>query len=282
MINSYAHSKNFRSVRKIAEAKAEIMNNIKKNGTIVLNHDDYFFNYHKSYALKKNLKVISFGIKNKSSMTKLIKIKKIKKKYELLISLNGTLLSFYSSNINKSNLYNILATLTSINLYVNIKRLKKNNFLKFEVPQGRGDISKVKIKNKKIFLVDETYNSNPLSLKYAIENYDKIESKNSKKYLILGDMLELGKNSLKQHRLISQIVNKSKINQVYVIGKYIKETFKGLKSNKKAKILNKNFDIINLINNNLNNNDYLMIKGSNSTGLHKMITNLKERYQHVI
>ena len=35
-----------------------------------------------------------------------------------------------------------------------------------------------------------------LSLKTAIENYDKIESKNSKKYLILGDMLELGKHSI--------------------------------------------------------------------------------------
>ena len=65
-------------------------------------------------------------------------------------------------------------------------------------------------------------------------------------------------------------------------GKYIKETFKGLISPKKAKILDKNFDIINLINNNLNNNDYLMIKGSNSTGLHKMTTNLKERYQYVV
>ena len=279
---SYAHSKNFRSVRKIAEAKAEIMNNIKKNGTVVLNHDDYFFNYHKNYALKKNLKVVSFGIKNKSSMTKLIKIKKIKKKYELLISLNGTLLSFYSSNINKSNLYNILATLTSINLYVNIKRLKKDNFLKFEVPQGRGDISKVKIKNKKIFLVDETYNSNPLSLKYAIENYDKIESKNSKKYLLLGDMLELGKNSVKQHRLISKIVNKTKINQVYVIGKYIKETFKGLRSNKKGQIIKNKFKIVDLINKDLNNNDYLMIKGSNSTGLHKISNNLKQGISNVV
>ena len=279
---SYAHSKNFRSVRKIAEAKAEIMNNIKKNGTVVLNHDDYFFNYHKSYALKKNLKVVSFGIKNKSSMTKLIKIKKIKKKYELLISLNGTLLSFYSSNINKSNLYNILATLTSINLYVNIKRLKKDNFLKFEVPQGRGDISKVKIKNKKIFLVDETYNSNPLSLKYAIENYDKIESKNSKKYLLLGDMLELGKNSVKQHRLISKIVNKTKIYQVYVIGKYIKETFKGLRSNKKGQIIKNKFKIVDLINKDLNNNDYLMIKGSNSTGLHKISNNLKQGISNVV
>ena len=121
-----------------------------------------------------------------------------------------------------------------------------------------------------------------LSLKTAIENYNKINSKNSKKYLVLGDMLELGKHSNKQHKLISKVINQTKINQVYVSGKYIKETFKGLKSSKKAKILNKNFDIINLINDNLNNNDYLMIKGSNSTSLHKMTTNLKQRYQNVI
>ena len=54
--------------------------------------------------------------------------------------------------------------------------MKKNIFLNFKNPNGRGDVSKVKLKNKHIFLVDETYNSNPLSLKTAIENYDKIKS----------------------------------------------------------------------------------------------------------
>ena len=95
-------------------------------------------------------------------------------------------------------------------------------------------------------------------------------------------MLELGKHSYKQHKLISKTVNKTKINQVYVIGKYIKETFKGLKTNKKAKILKNNFGIVNLINKDLSNNDYLMIKGSNSTGLHKIINNLKQRNSHAI
>ena len=179
-------------------------------------------------------------------------------------------------------MYNILATLAVINLYFDIYKLKKDIFLKFRTPNGRGDISKVKLRNKQVFLVDETYNSNPLSLKTAIENYDKIELTNSKKYLILGDMLELGKHSIKQHRLISNILNKTKINQVYVVGKHIKETFKGLKSEKKAKILNSKFDIIDLINKNLNNNDYLMIKGSNSTGLNKISTSLKYRSSHAI
>ena len=131
-------------------------------------------------------------------------------------------------------------------------------------------------------MVDETYNSNPLSLKMALENFDKIEVNNSKKYLILGDMLELGKHSIKQHKLISKIINKSKINHVYVIGKYVRETFDNLKQNKKAKILNNNADIFDLISKDLDNNDYLMIKGSNSTGLHNITANLKKGDQDVI
>ena len=279
---SYAHSKNFRSIKLIAAAKAEIINNIKSGGSVVLNIDDNFYKYHKNLALKKKLKVISFGLKNKSAMTKLIRTKKIKNRYELLIKVNGSLLVIYSQNDNQNHLYNILATLAVVNLFVDIKKLNKNFFLNFKTPIGRGDISKVKLKNKEIFLVDESYNSNPLSLKTAIENYDKIKLKNSKKYLILGDMLELGKHSLKQHKLISRILNKTKINQVYVVGKYIKETFKGLKPNKKAKILNTNFSIIDLINKDLNNNDYLMIKGSNSTGLNKITTSLKQRTSHAV
>ena len=279
---SYAHSKNFKNIKQIANAKAEIMNNIKKDGAIVLNKDDIFYDYHEKIALNKNLKIISFGIKNKSSKIKLTRIKKVKNKYELIINVNGKSFSFFSNNDNKSNLYNILATLASINNFLDIKILKKNIFMNLKTPTGRGDISKIKLKNKKIFLVDETYNSNPLSLQTAIQNFDKIESKNSKKYMILGDMLELGKHSIKQHKIMSKVVNKTHINKVYVIGKYIKETFKGLKTSKKAKVLKNNFGIINLINKNLDNNDYLMIKGSNSTGLHKLAKILKQRNSHAL
>ena len=279
---SYAHSKNFKNIKQIASAKAEIMNNIKEGGIIVLNSDDNFYSYHKRLAMKKKLKVISFGIENKSSMARLIKIRKMKNKYELFFNINNVNVSFYSNNNNKSNLYNILATLTLINSYQDIKKLKKNIFLGFKIPNGRGDISKIKLKDKKIFLVDETYNSNPLSLKTAIENYNKILLKNSKKYLILGDMLELGKHSINQHKLISKIINKTNINQVYVIGKYIKHTFRSLKTNKKAQILDNKLGIVDLITKNLNNNDYLMIKGSNSTGLHKITSSLKQRNLHAI
>ena len=279
---SYAHSKNFKNIKGIAKAKGEIVHNIKPNGSLILNADDDFFDYHRDIAMKKKIKVFSFSIKKNSSFVKLIKVKKNKKGFKILIRVGKEFFSFNSKNSNKSFIYNLLATLTSCSLLNNLKYLDKNIFMNFKTPKGRGDISKLRINNKNIFLVDETYNSNPLSLKIAIENYDKINVNKSKKYLILGDMLELGKYSKNQHIIASKNINKTLINKVYVHGKNIKETFRRLKLDKKARILNKKTEIFDLIKKDLNNNDYLMIKGSNATGLNKITNELKQRSSNAI
>ena len=153
-------------------------------------------------------------------------------------------------------------------------KLNKNIFYKFNVPKGRGDISKIKFKKKNIYLIDESYNSNPLSLKSAIENFHLIKTKN-KKHMILGDMLELGKHSKVLHRQITPVINLTSINQVNVIGNHIKETYRNISPSKKGLILKESSQINDLIKNKLNNNDYLMIKGSNSTGLNKFTHQLK-------
>ena len=57
---SYAHSKNFKNINHIADAKAEIMNNIIPGGTIVLNLDDKFFYYNSKIAIKKKIKSFIF------------------------------------------------------------------------------------------------------------------------------------------------------------------------------------------------------------------------------
>ena len=123
--------------------------------------------------------------------------------------------------------------------------------------------------------MDESYNSNPLSLKSALKNFDMIKVNNSKKHLILGDMLELGKYSKKLHVEAAQNINKTSIKNVNVIGKHVRGTYIALNEDKKGLILKNNSEIIELIKNNINNNDYLMIKGSNSTGLNKLTNDIK-------
>ena len=159
--------------------------------------------------------------------------------------------------------------------HLNILNLDNRIFLNFKIPEGRGDFSRIKIKDKNINLIDESYNSNPLSLKSAILNFEKIKTNKSKKYLLLGDMLELGKHSKKLHDSIVPIINKAKIDKVFVRGKNIASIFKNLLKSKKGRILHNNNQIIELIKNELNNNDYLMIKASNATGFNKIVKNLK-------
>ena len=148
-------------------------------------------------------------------------------------------------------------------------------FLNFEVPNGRGDFSKIKVNGKNINLIDESYNSNPLSLKSAILNYDKINSKKSKKYLLLGDMLELGNHSKKLHQSIIPIINQTKVDKVFVKGSKVTSIFNQLTKSKKGRILQNKSQIINLIRDDLNNNDYLMIKASNATGFNRIVKDLK-------
>jgi murE/murF fusion protein len=102
-----------------------------------------------------------------------------------------------------------------------------------------------------------------------------IKIKNSKKHLVLGDMLELGKFSKKLHLEIGKSINKTSLKNVNVIGKHIKWTFNSLNKNKRGIIIKEKSQIIDLIKNNLNNNDYLMIKGSNSTGLNSLTNQIK-------
>jgi len=272
---NYAHAKNFKNIKEIALAKSEIIRNIRDNGYIVLNADDDFYNFHKKIALNKKLQIFSFGIYNKKSETKLLNIKKHGKKFKVQIKINNFVKHFYLYNNFESNIYNFLAAITVMNIFFNISKLNKNIFFDFRVPNGRGDISKIKIDNKKIFLVDESYNSNPLSLKSAIINFDKLNSGNSRKYLILGDMLELGKFSLMHHKSIAKTINRSKIHKIYVIGKKVISTFDKISKPQRGRILTNTSEITDLVKNVLKKNDYLMIKGSNSTGLHKFTNNLK-------
>ena len=139
---------------------------------------------------------------------------------------------------------------------------------------------KVRLNDKVIYLTDESYNSNPLSLKFAVENFNKENQSN--KYLILGDMLELGKFSKKLHINLSKNINSSSIDKFHVYGRFVNETYKNIKNIKKGNIISKQYDINDLIVKELNNNDYLMIKGSNSTGLNKFVTKLKNNKSYAL
>ena len=272
---NYAHAKNFKNIKQIALAKAEIIKNILPNGFVVLNADDSFFKLHKKIAENNNINVISFGIKTKKANVKLFNIKKVKKAFRIKVKLNDKFKYFIISNNFQSNIYNILSALSVISIYKDVLKLNEKIFLDFRSPAGRGDHSTIKIGNKKINLIDESYNSNPLSLKSALKNYDNIDTKKYRKYLLLGDMMELGSHSKKLHQSIVPLINETNIDKVFVMGKMVREIFDNIVKVKRGRILENKSGIFELIKKDFNNNDYLMIKASNATGFNSIVNNLK-------
>jgi len=279
---SEAHIKNFNNIKGIAEAKAEIIDNIKKNGNIVLNKDDKFYSFLFKKAKKNNLNVTSFSIKKKAEVF-LLGIKKINSVYELKIYVKDRIYYFKTKNSTTSFISNVLACISVLFIFkLDLSKIKKG-FYNFTLPDGRGDIKNIVKFNKKFKFIDESYNANPLSMKSAICNMNYLKVRNKgKKIVILGDMLELGKNSKILHRKLSKIINKTDIDKVFVCGRYIRETFSLLSDNKKGKIFKDTKEAYNDLKNIVHNNDLLMVKGSNATGLNEFSKSIKKGQKSVI
>jgi len=271
---SYAHSKNFKNLFGIAKAKSEIIENIMEDGSIILNADDKFYDFFKLKALNRNLKVISFSKKNKSDI-KLEKISRLKNTSTIKINIYGRSRKFIINRDAEVYAGNLLASLAVISNFLDLNNISEKFFLNYNLPEGRGDYKYVKIHKKRIHLIDESYNSNPLSLEFALNNFNKIRSKSKRKIILLGDMLELGKFSKKLHLEAAEKVNNTNINRVYVFGKKILYTFNKIRPQKRGKILYSSKDVTNFFKNDIKDGEYLMIKGSNSTGLNIMTKKLK-------
>ncbi len=271
---SYAHIQNFKNLNQIAKTKGEMINNIILNGTMIINMDDKYYKYFLKKTIKKGLKSFTFSKKNHRADVIFLSQKRNKNTYLFKIKIKGIIKNFMISKELSNYKENVLATLSVVANYFDVEKLKKNLFQGFCIPKSRGSLIKYRKGTKKINILDESYNSNPSSLKFALERFNSININSNKKFLLIGDMFELGNHSKKLHIKIAKYINNSKVNKTYVYGNHTKHTFNKLKPQIRGRILTNIMDIYNLINKDLPNNSFLMVKGSNSTGLNKIIQKL--------
>ena len=149
----------------------------------------------------------------------------------------------YCVEIGNLNIYNVLASLAVLKiLNLDIGRIIKY-YKKYESSPGRGKIYKISRYQKLFKLIDESYNANPLSVKTAIQNFNAIKKQNFKKYLLLGDMLELGKKSDVLHKNLSEVINQSDIDKVFVKGSKSLITYKYILKKKRGNIFQQDEDM---------------------------------------
>jgi UDP-N-acetylmuramoyl-tripeptide--D-alanyl-D-alanine ligase len=124
------------------------------------------------------------------------------------------------------------------------------------------------------WIIDDTYNSNPDSVKAALENLKIYKTKGSK-HIVLADMLELGKSNKKEHRGIGKLVKELGFRNLYTYGSESYETFLAAKEVKNNFYFSEKDTLIEFLKNTIKKNDIVLIKGSRSMKMEEVVEALK-------
>ena len=118
----------------------------------------------------------------------------------------------YSINalLPKETSYSIQMTLALLEF---LKIKPDYSFSKFTLPPGRCSLFKG-IKNTTI--IDSSYNVTPAGLRSILEMFDLYPS--DKKWLVLGDMIELGNEEQEEHEKLAAVINSMKLDKIILVG----------------------------------------------------------------
>jgi UDP-N-acetylmuramoyl-tripeptide--D-alanyl-D-alanine ligase len=256
------HIGNFKSKDEIAMAKAEIFSN--SCSTAVINTDDEESNLLLNYAKKNGNKIVTFG-ENSEADIQLIKYENSRVYVKVFDYLYNYYFPNYGIHFIKNSL-GVVSVLYVLNLNLD-ENLLTQVFESFYPGVGRGKQYKIKLYNKNILLIDDSYNASYESV-LALLNY--IQTFKFKKILILGDILEIGIRSYEIYLKLSKEVQN--IDVIITVGNGI-ECLNRLLSNvlfhyNSVDDLIKNFEKV--INNIPDDNIIIGVKGSNKIGLNKI------------
>lgn len=184
-----AHIGNLGSKKNILKAKLEILDGMSNKNIIVNNKDRYLKKIRN--AIKVDEKRLNVIYKNEN---------------EFII--DNVIFNYKYKHILPDIFIAIkVGLLFDINL-----ELISEAISEFEPIDGR-----LNIINREYKIIDDSYNSSYESLIEGLKSLD-----NNFKYIVLADMLELGKFSIKYHKKVNKYLKKIKNKKVLLIGNYTK------------------------------------------------------------
>ncbi|EKD65253.1 MAG: hypothetical protein ACD_50C00147G0001, partial [uncultured bacterium] len=129
------------------------------------------------------------------------------------------------------------------------------SFSKFTLPPGRSGIFKG-IKNTTI--IDSSYNATPDGVISILEMFEFYPS--NKKWLVLGDMIELGEEEKEEHEKLAEIIGRMKLEKIILVGPRVsKYTYPKIKNAEKF-LMPK--DAMGYLTNNLKGREVVLFKGA--------------------
>jgi UDP-N-acetylmuramoyl-tripeptide--D-alanyl-D-alanine ligase len=199
-----AHLEGFGGVEGVIKGKSEMYTFLKANDkTVFVNLDDEIQN-HKTEDFNR----ITFSQKEKKATVYIdsVSASPFVKITTLGVTIQSHLIGLYNAN-------NINAAITIGNHFeVNIDDSK--GAIECYIPSNNRSQLLTKGSNE---IILDAYNANPSSMKVALENFIQLD--NLRKMVVIGDMYELGKESLTEHKAVVDFLDQNASFECHFVGR---------------------------------------------------------------
>ncbi len=271
-----SHLEYFSDLDSIRKEKETIVKNLDNKGLAVLNYDN-----EGTRLILKNCqtRVLSYGFQEGAKLRAQDLTFNSEERDKLFglhfkLNYNGSVVPVFMNKVlSEVAVYAALAAI-AVGLYFDFSLLEMIDSLQsFTLPAGRMNLIPG---IKHTFIIDDSYNSNPQAVISALHTLDHIKRKDKiNKYVVLGDMLELGNYSSSAHQLVGKEVAKSKIDYLLVIGERAQDIIQGAKSSGLSDNKIFYFDKINKVEQFLQKRikagDIILVKGSQGMRMEKIV-----------
>ena len=246
-----AHLSNFANLGEYQAEKLSILDEVPKDGKILLNYDD-------SILLKlENEKIVSVASKNLLADYHAESIKLTSSGTEFRICRSGRKIAIKSRLLGE-HLINSSIFAFAIADILEVSLIEVGKSLEKIMPyQGRMNLI---VGKKNTTIIDDTYNANPISVEAALVTLSEIERR-GRKVLILGNMNELGKLEKKAHEKIGAFA-KDRCDFAIFVGENAQVLQSGYNNKKSSAVFKNRNELIASLKELIKDGDLILVKAS--------------------
>ncbi len=254
-----AHLEGLHDIAGVARAKGEIFQGLQEQGVAILNSDDAHFSYW--HGLIGNHRCLSFGLKNTSDVTAIIKENQLIELQTPKGKINVTLPLLGTHNVMNA----LAATAATLALDIDLVAIKQGlehvasapgRMQSYVLPHGT-------------HIINDTYNANPFSLQAAINT---LAAFSGTKIMVLGDMKELGTNAEQLHQTSGDKIRTAGIDYLFTLGNLSAHTTDAFGIN--AKHFTEYKELAAALQPHLTQDVTILIKGSRSMRMERILTEI--------
>lgn len=243
-----AHLEGFGGFEGVIKGKSELYDYLKNHDQMIVVNENDPIQVEKTQGYSNT---ITFGKENSDYQFGLVS----QEHFVGLEYQNQKVISKLTGDYNFTN----LCAAVSLGLHFGVDFSHVKNAIENYTPTNmRSQI----VKKDNRTLVLDTYNANPSSMMASLHNFITFEGS---KTIIIGDMLELGEESDKEHQNILNLAQNLGFNEIITVGKQ----FKNVNANSTA--FEKTDDLIAFLKDNRVQSDNILLKASRGISLEKAI-----------